>query len=84
MTEEKRGRGRPAHIHPTDREREVLQLVYDGWDNKSIARKLNISPLTVKRHLYILSKHFDIKSRTRLVTLALERGWLKLPKEETQ
>jgi DNA-binding CsgD family transcriptional regulator len=35
----------------TTRERDVLQLIADGLQQKQIAEKLSISPETVKKHL---------------------------------
>lgn len=35
----------------TTRERDVLQLIANGLQQKNIAKKLSISPETVKKHL---------------------------------
>ena len=43
------------------REREVLQLVYEGLKNKEIAEKLTISVHTVKVHLVSIFDKLDIR-----------------------
>lgn len=49
------------------REIDVLDLVAEGASNKVIARKLHISPNTVKTHLARLFEKLDAQSRTQLV-----------------
>jgi DNA-binding CsgD family transcriptional regulator len=53
----------------SDREREVLDLVYRGRLNKEIARELNISLDTVKKHVYKIFKKTGVHSRLQLFTL---------------
>lgn len=53
-----------------ERQIEVLQLVVDGLSNKQIATVLNISESTVKYHVTILFKHFEVSSRTSLIKQA--------------
>ena len=60
------------------REMEVLRLISRGRSNKEIASELAVSELTVKAHIsHILSK-LGAPDRTRAVTIALERGILRL------
>lgn len=62
----------------SERELEVLRLVAQGKTNKAIASDLGMGEATVKTHLsHILSK-LSAPDRTRAVTLALERGLLRL------
>ena len=62
----------------SERELEVLRLVAQGKSNKAIAGDLGMGDATVKTHLsHILSK-LGAPDRTRAVTLALERGLLRL------
>ncbi|MFM5916858.1 MAG: response regulator transcription factor [Novosphingobium sp.] len=51
----------------SQRECDVLDLVAEGASNKVIARKLDISPNTVKTHLARLFEKLDAQSRTQLV-----------------
>jgi VCBS repeat-containing protein len=55
----------------TPREREIIRLVAEGLSNKEIARKLNVSPGTVKVHLYNIFQKLEISNRTVLATIAL-------------
>ncbi|QQN64913.1 response regulator transcription factor [Bradyrhizobium diazoefficiens] len=55
----------------THRERQIVRLVSEGMSNKEIARRLNVSPGTVKVHLYNIFQKLEITNRTVLATLAL-------------
>lgn len=55
----------------THRERQIVRLVSEGMSNKEIARQLNLSPGTVKVHLYHIFQKLEITNRTVLATLAL-------------
>lgn len=60
------------------RELEVLALVARGFSNKEVARKLKISEATVKTHLLHTFDKLGVDDRTAAVTVALERGILRL------
>ena len=45
------------------REMEVLALIAQGQSNKSIARELDLSPHTVKRHVARILDRLDLASR---------------------
>jgi DNA-binding CsgD family transcriptional regulator len=51
----------------TDRQREVLRLVRLGMANKQIARALEISTGTVRKHLENVYERLDVQSRTAAV-----------------
>lgn len=55
-------------ISLTEREQQVLQLLYDGQCNKQIAEKLYISPRTVKFHVGNIMEKYGVSSRLQLVT----------------
>lgn len=55
----------------THRERQIVRLVSEGMSNKEIARQLNVSPGTVKVHLYNIFQKLEITNRTVLAALAL-------------
>ncbi|MDA9432295.1 response regulator transcription factor [Bradyrhizobium sp. CCBAU 51627] len=57
----------------THRERQIVRLVSEGKSNKEIARELNVSPGTVKVHLYNIFQKLEITNRTVLAALALLR-----------
>ncbi len=68
----------PAEENLSVRELEVLSLVAKGFSNKEIARKLKISEATVKTHLLHAFGKLGVDDRTAAVTVALERGILRL------
>lgn len=68
----------PAEENLSMRELEVLSLVAKGFSNKEIARQLKISEATVKTHLLHAFGKLGVDDRTAAVTVALERGILRL------
>mgnify|MGYP001765121661 CR=1 FL=1 len=59
----------------TGREREVLDLVAEGLTNKEIARRLAVSPATVKAHVERIIAKLGVSDRTQaavLVTRAIQ------------
>lgn len=56
----------------TDREYEVLSLLAEGLANKEIARRLNVSPNTVKTHVGRLYEKLGAERRTQAVQKARE------------
>jgi DNA-binding CsgD family transcriptional regulator len=57
----------------TPREIEVLAALRDGLSNKAAARRLGISPHTVKFHIESLFKKLDAASRAEAVVKGLKR-----------
>ncbi len=51
----------------TTREKEICSHVIEGLSNDEIAKKLFISPNTVKAHLKAVFKKKKVKSRTQLI-----------------
>lgn len=58
-------------IELCDREREVLDLLTHGYENKQIADKLFISTHTVKACISGILKKLEAKNRTEAVSIAL-------------
>lgn len=54
------------------RECEVLEMLAAGHANKVIARRLDISPNTVKTHIARLYEKLDVASRTQAIGKARE------------
>lgn len=54
----------------TDREYEVLTLLAEGLANKEIARRLDVSPNTVKTHVARLYEKLEVERRTQAVQKA--------------
>ena len=57
----------------TSRELEVLRLVVQGLSNKEIASRMDISESTVKNTLQQLFGKTEVRTRSQLVRVALER-----------
>ena len=62
----------------TEREIEVLRVLADGNSNKMIAEALHISEDTVKAHIKNILQKLDASDRTHAVTIALQRGYLRM------
>ncbi|HEX77851.1 MAG TPA: response regulator transcription factor [Dehalococcoidia bacterium] len=58
----------------TDREREVLKLVAEGYTSQEIADLLVISLKTVEGYKTSLMSKLDLRNRTELIKYALRRG----------
>ena len=58
----------------TDREREVLKLIAEGYKNKEIAAFLFISLKTVEKHRTNLMNKLDLHNTAALTALAIEKG----------
>ena len=56
-------------IHLTIKQQEVMQYLAAGMSNKEIARKLNLSPETIKTHLREIFTRMNVKNRTQAVSL---------------
>ena len=67
--------GQPVHLSP--RQRQVLNLLAQGFSNKEIAVRLKVHPSTVARHIRALKLHFGASSRAQSVRLAAELGLLE-------
>ncbi len=61
-----------ASLGVTDREYEVLALLAEGITNKEIARRLDVSPNTVKTHISRLYEKLEVERRTQAVQKARE------------
>ena len=59
----------------TRREREILQLVVDGYTSKQIADKLGLSPRTVDHHRSNLLRKFGMSNSVDLVNFAVRNGF---------
>ncbi len=68
----------PAQESLSGREIEVLELVAQGKSNQEIGRALHISTATVKTHLVHVFAKLGVTDRTAAVTVALERGVIRL------
>ncbi len=62
----------------SERELDVLRLAARGLTNKQISRDLAISDRTVQNHLANIYAKLQVASRTEAVTVALQRGLIRL------
>jgi two-component system nitrate/nitrite response regulator NarL len=58
------------------REREILELIADGELAPAIARRLGLSPATVRTHLQHLYEKLGVSDRAAAVAAAMRRGML--------
>jgi DNA-binding NarL/FixJ family response regulator len=58
----------------TGREREVLQLLAEGWSTKKIASHLHVSVKTVETHRRQLMNKLDIHTIAELTKYAIREG----------
>jgi len=61
----------------TNRERDVLRFIRDGYRNKQIAGKLSIAETTVNFHIKNLVQKLQANDRTHAVAIAFRRGILE-------
>ncbi len=74
----------PCHVSdkaevfkPTQRRREVLAYLCEGYSNTEIAVHLNITKETVKSTLADMYTKLNIPGRTILARVAIQLGWVK-------
>lgn len=58
----------------TPRQQDVLNLLAQGYPNKTICNQLNLSEATVKTHLRALFSILDVHTRTQCVSVAREKN----------
>ena len=69
----------PSQAALSGREIEVLELVARGKSNRELAKDLHLSEATIKSHLIHIFDKLGVADRTAAVTVALEKGILRLP-----
>ncbi len=60
--------------HFTDRERDVIRLVAQGYDNKEIATELFLAEGTVRNNISRVLEKLSLKDRTQLAVYAVKHG----------
>ena len=53
-------------VRMTKRERQVIELIADGYTNKEIAQKLHISTYTVKSHVHNILEKLSLHTRVQV------------------
>lgn len=59
----------------TDREREILLLIAQGYNNSDIARRLTLSLKTVANHVSNIFSKLQVADRAQAIIRAREAGW---------
>ena len=77
LRKESKGDG-PSTELLSNREREILQLLAEGYSNKEIAVILNLSVKTVSNHRNRIMQKLDIHDITSLVKYALKQGFIEI------
>jgi len=60
----------------TEREKEVLRHLVNGWDAKRIGLALGISYLTIRKHMDNIYHKLHINSQAQAISLAHKHKWL--------
>ena len=60
----------------TEREQEILQHLINGWDAKRIATELNLSVLTVRKHIANIYTKLHVTSKAQVISLAHKNKWV--------
>jgi DNA-binding NarL/FixJ family response regulator len=67
----------PGTSNLTLRQREVLQLLGEGYSMKQTAAILNVTPRTVAFHKYSIMQEYQLKSNADLLRFAIQQGTLQ-------
>lgn len=65
----------PASLGLTERQLEVLALMMEGKNNKTICRILSLAEPTVKNHVTAILKALNVTNRTEAVVAVNKLGW---------
>ena len=75
LAEAEAGAPPPHFAQLSAREREVLELIAAGLDNRQIARKLSLSEKTVRNHITSIFSKLGVPSRAQAIVRARESGF---------
>jgi DNA-binding CsgD family transcriptional regulator len=75
LLEEQRRMGLPPldQLNLSPRETEVLSGLFQGKDNKSIAKTMDVGTSTIRKHLENIYRKLNVQSRAEAVAMALDR-----------
>ena len=71
-------RGSEVGASLTPREREILELLAEGFTMQQIGRRLGISPRTVETHVAKLYRKLEVRTRVQAVSRAAALGLIEL------
>lgn len=61
----------------TSREEEILKYMVKGWDAKRIGVELNISVLTVRKHIANVYEKLHVQSKAEIISMAHQQNWFR-------
>lgn len=60
----------------TTREEEILKHMVNGWDAKRISSELDISVLTIRKHIANIYQKLHVNSKAQVISLAHKNNWV--------
>jgi DNA-binding CsgD family transcriptional regulator len=58
----------------TPRERQIVEMLANGYTGEQIAQELVLSPETVQKHVHNAKRKIGAETRAHLIALTLTRG----------
>jgi DNA-binding NarL/FixJ family response regulator len=71
----------PPETPLTPRELAVLQELSLGHDNETVAKRLSMSPNTVRTHVQNMLSKLKVHSKLEAVSLGIREGWIRIPQQ---
>jgi len=62
----------------TEREQEILGLIWEGFKNREIAEQLKISVKTVEAHRSAIMKKLRVSNAAQLLRAAIDNSFIRL------
>ena len=67
----------PISVNPlTPREREIVQMLSNGYAALNIAARLDLSHATVRNHIQNILRKLEVHSQVEAISVAFRKGWL--------
>ena len=60
----------------SDRQREILRLIAEGFSNREIASRVYLSENTVKSHVQEIFRKLQVRNRVEAALRATQEGWI--------
>ena len=70
--------GKDPYESLTERRKEILRLIAEGYSSKTIAQKLNLSSKTIESHRAKLMEQLDLHNQVELTKYALHKGLVQI------
>jgi len=62
----------------TPRERQILDLIWQGMGNREMAQTFNLSPRTVEAHRASIMRKLRVTNVAQLIQVAINKGLIKV------